>query len=129
MSRRVGAGDFEGTRRLWRDAYEPVGLRELPTWASDWAVALRELPYVTQVRAATESFGDTMVQVRLSSRFPLGSAEVVEADIEALWGDNLAQNLRSYHAFVPKGDGLEFLFICLTGQDRLLTGVVSVTRV
>lgn len=129
MSRRVTRANFEGTRKLWLDAYEHVGPRELPAWSSDWATALRDLPYVHLVRTQTDTIGEAMLIVKLASHFPLGSAEAVEADIESVWSANLAHSLRSYHAVVPTDDGLNFLFMCLTDQDRVVTGVVVVTKV
>jgi len=128
VSRRTDYIDFHGTRRLWLGAYETICPRELGGWIQDWKLALSNLPYVQRVFAGHDPTLDELLSIRFASHFPLGSSEIIQADLESLWTGTIATELRAVHTFLTTDGGLELHFACVTQLDQVVTGIVSVTK-
>lgn len=128
MSRRTDDPDFASTRRLWLGAYESIGPRELAVWQREWSLALDQLPYVHNLRSVRDTHPDLLLDIRFGCHYPLNSEEIVQADLETLWTDTIAKDLRAVHSFFIHDTGLRFQFMCVTPKDEVLTGAVVVSK-
>ena len=128
MSRRVSPSELAQIRKRLADGYVPIPPRFVQSWAGDWTNALTRIHYVKAGKFSVSDSLGSMVKFRgsLQVRGPL--FEMSRPDIERVWREDVAKDLRAYHAIEDRPDGYDFHFIALDPNDQYVTGTLTVTK-
>jgi hypothetical protein len=118
-----------GLRLLqWHKVFTPVDVRQQDAWESDWTHSLVELPYMRVMKKTREYQLDKLLAFQCQMNFSGGNMEIVKADLERVWSNELSADLEAYHSFGDTPDGFEFFFAALNEKNNYLTGFMDVRR-
>lgn len=129
MSKRVQVTELREIRRRLSAGYVPVPPRSLPSWVADWHQGLEKVHYLKPGKFAIADTLGSLVKLRggVHVRGPL--AFMAKPDIERIWEDFVARDLRAYHAIEDRESGFDFHFAAIDGFDQYVTGTVTVIRI
>lgn len=122
MSTVLAPSDFELKVSVWRTAYDAPSRRESEAWSTDVARLLRQLPYVV-LAGGSGGFDDSLA-LRATVNLPPGSLEIVRADVERIWRQEMGDVPKAALTFDLTADRLVFRFACVTSGDGLFSGRV-----
>ena len=110
----------------WSRAFQPVSVRSQEVWEHDFADALHGAPYLRVVATSSGNWVQSMLCIKALMNVSGLMIEAVDADIERIWTDDIAKDLRAYHSLLATEDGFIMQCAAATAGNTYITARIAV---
>jgi hypothetical protein len=119
--------DLAWQRETWLRLHRPMATRELDAVLGAWKHAIGELSYLRLLGTSVHYGTDHLITLHCKAKMPLVHRELIQADLERIWTEEVSDGLACGHAFQNTAEGFEMHFIALNSLNVTLSGQIVVT--